>query len=148
MGKYGRAHHIHLRDTIGHERERVRRDMFDGSEDPTRIVLSALSGTIDEWTQEVTYHEADTFEDISGIVQTIREDDTLLGISGKIKVGHTMVLYHYDAISGVYLQHDINKVELMDPGVAGVYEVNGTVIETLAGSPMFLKVALNLIPNG
>lgn len=146
MASYGRQHHIHISDTSGLESDRLRRDMFDGNEDATEIKRRSTNTTIDPYTEEITYSGADTWLAVSGIVTTIADGDTLLG-AGRVKVGDTMVLYHYDTISGTYLTGDINDIHVAIPGVSGFYHVAKSMVETVGGRPMFLKVGLTLDSN-
>ena len=147
MARYGRKHSILISDTIEILRDQVQRDMFDGAEAPTRIKVASISGQIDELTEEVTYFTAHSWNNVSGIVHTISEDDILLGIGGKVKVGDTSVLYHYNAVSGIFLNHPLTEIELLIPGISGVYAVAGHKVGEIAGQPIFLKVALTLDRN-
>lgn len=146
MGTYRRQHHIHISDTADLISDQLRRDMFDGNEDATEIRRRSTDVTIDPYTEEVVYSSADTWEPISGIVSTVSEGDTLLA-GGRMNVGDTMVLYHYDTISGVYLQNEINDIHVAVPGVSGFYHVAASMVETVGGKPMFLKVGLKFDSN-
>jgi hypothetical protein len=146
MASYGRQHQIHMSDTSGLESDRIRRDMFDGNEDATEIRRRSTSATIDPYTEEITYSGADTWVAISGIVTVIAEGDHLLG-AGRLKIGDTMVLYHYDTISGTYLTGDIDDIHVAVPGVSGFYHAVESMVETVGGRPMFLKVGLALDSN-
>jgi len=148
MARYNSHHQILVSDTIDIIRDELRRDKFDGAEDATRIRVYALSGQIDEFTEEVTYFESHNWTYVSGIVHTIGEEDELLGLGGRIKIGDTSVTYHYNSISGVFLNQPIREIELLVPGASGLYQVAGTYMMTLAGQPMYLKVALTLDTNG
>jgi len=147
MAHYRRHHHIIIQEVADLESDRLRRDMFDGNEDCTRVKLSSISGTIDPWTEEITYYESVTYESVSGIVGTIAEDDMLLGLGGRIREGDTMVTYHYDTISGIYLNNELNDIELCVPGISGLYHVEGHKVGTVGARPMFVKVALKLDSN-
>lgn len=143
MAQYGRHHHVLISDVADLESDRLRRDMFDGNEDATRIRSFSLSGQIDPYTEEITYFESHTWINASGIVTTIKEEDHLLGdAGGRMRAGDTMVLYHYDSISGVYLTQNIDEIELCVPGASGLYQVAARRIETVGGRPMFLKIGL------
>lgn len=147
MGTYGREHQIIINDTIELLRDQIRRDMFDGAEEATRIKVFAASGTIDPFTEEVTYYEDHTWVNVSGIVRRLGEDDKLLGLGGRIKVGDTSVLYPWNTISGVFLQTGVKEIEIVLPGLSGIYQVAGHMVEAMAGYPIFLKVALTLDSN-
>lgn len=148
MARYGSHQNILVSDTIEILRDELRRDKFDGCEDATRVRVYATSGQINEFTEEVTYFLPHTWRNISGIVHTIGKEDELLGLGGRVKVGDTSVTYHYNAISGVYLNQPLREIELLVPGASGLYQVAGTYMSTLAGQPMYLKVALTLDTNG
>jgi len=127
---------------------RMRRDMFDGNETATKIKVIGLSrGSIDPYTEEII-SPAFSWTPISGILGTIQEQDELLGlIGGRLKIGDTMVTYHYDTISGVFLQQDIEDIEISATGVSGLYHVESYKVNSVAGKPMFLKVGLKLDSN-
>lgn len=149
MASYRRHHHVIIQDTADLESDRLRRDMFDGNEDATRIHMFSTSGTIDPFTEEVTFHTAHSWLNVSGIVGTVHEKDELLGSAGgRIKMGDTTVLYHYDSVSGAYLANQLREIEIAIPGVSGTYLVTATKIGTVGGRPVFLKVALTLDSNG
>ena len=147
MASHGRQHQIHTSDTSGLQSDQLRRDMFDGNEDATEIRRRSTSTTIDPYTEEITYGGADTWIAMSGIVTVVAEGDTLLS-AGRMKIGDTMVLYHYDTISGTYLTGDIDDVHVAIPGVSGFYHAAQSMVETVGGHPMFLKVGLILDANG
>lgn len=149
MANYKRHHGVIIQDVADLESDRLRRDMFDGNEDATRIRIFSISGSIDPYTEEATYYTTDTWINASGIVGTIHEKDELLGSAGgRIKIGDTSVLYHYDSISGVYLRNELREVELAVPGISGLYQVAAYRVGTIGGRPMFVKVALTLDSNG
>tara|TARA_Y100001972_G_scaffold96892_1_gene119608 strand:- start:78 stop:524 length:447 start_codon:yes stop_codon:yes gene_type:complete len=147
MAAYGRQHHIHISDTVDLISDQLRRDMFDGNEDATEIKRRSTSASIDPYTEEITYSGSDTWVPISGIVTTVVETDELLG-NGRIKAGDTMVLYHYDTVSGTYLTGDMDDIHVAIPGVSGFYHVAASKVETVGGKPMFLKVGLKFDSNG
>ena len=68
-----------------------------GSGEPTHIVVPSISGTIDQFTEEVTFHTSNTILVASGIVGFVEENDRLLGLEGQIKVGDVKVTYPYNA---------------------------------------------------
>lgn len=145
MARYGRHHQVIIQDTADLESDRLRRDMFDGNEDATRIRLKD-GGTYDKYAGGVSGGSS-VYVNMSGIVGTIAEDDILLGLGGRIKQGDTMVTYHYDTISGTYLNNELNEIELLVPGISGLYQVAGHKVGTIGGRPMFVKVALERDPN-
>lgn len=145
MARYNNRHNILISDTIEILRDELRRDVFDGVEVGTRIKLSSSSGVLDEFTEEITYSESSVWVNISGIVDTVSEKDELLGINGRVKVGDTSVIYHYNTISGVFLQNYIDEIELLVPGISGLHHVAGYRVSELAGEPLYLKMALNLM---
>lgn len=148
MAQYGRAHQVILNEQADLESDRLRRDMFDGNEDCTRIRIFAASGFVDPYTEEITYSETHTWANASGIVSTIAEKDVLLGdIGGRLRVGDLMVTYHYDSVSGTFLQNDVKEIEVIVPGISGLYQVAGRHVGTFGGRPMFIKVGLKLDSN-
>jgi hypothetical protein len=120
--------------------------MFDGNEDATEIRRRPTTATIDPYTEEIVYSSDDAWIPISGIVSTVSEGDTLMA-GGRMNVGDTMVLYHYDTISGVYLQGEVSDIHIAIPGVSGFYHVAASMVETVGGKPMFLKVGLTFDSN-
>lgn len=147
MATYGRRHSILVSETIAILRDQVRRDMFDGNESPTRIRAYALSGTLDEFTEEVTYFATHNWQNASGILHTIGEKDELLGLGGKIRVGDSSVLYHYDAVSGIAQNQTLHEIEILTPAISGLYYVLGQKWSVIGGNPMFLKVAIAKDPR-
>ena len=148
MAQYGRAHQVIISDVADLESDRLRRDMFDGNEDSTRIRIFAASGFIDPYTEEITYSETHSWLNASGIVSTIGEDNVLLGdAGGRMRVGDLMVTYHYDTVSGTFLQNDVKEIEVIVPGISGLYQVGGRHVGTVGGRPMFIKVGLKLDSN-
>lgn len=149
MATYGRKHGIIIQDDIELMRDQVRRDMFDGAEAATLIVLKHPASTVDEFTLEVTAGGADILEPISGIIGLIAEEDDLLAqAAGRVKVGDVSVLYHYEAISGVMHHSDINQIRLNVPAASGLYNVVGRHVTTLSNTPILIKFALNLDDSG
>lgn len=122
--------------------------MFDGNEDLTRIRVFAASGFVDPYTEEVTYSETHSWANASGIVGTVAEGDTLLGdAGGRMRIGDLMVTYHYDSVSGTFLQNDVKEIEVIIPGISGLYQVAGRHVETIGGRPVFIDVGLKLDSN-
>lgn len=147
MARYKNVHSIYLSDSIEILRDEYMRDVFNGAQAPTRIKTIAASGIMDELTEEFT---AQTYSwvNISGIVHTVSENDELLGINGRVKIGDTSVLYHYSAISGIFINNELTEIELLTPALAGVYYVTGYKVSELAGAPLYVKVAMSLDRNG
>mgnify|MGYP003642271478 CR=1 FL=1 len=146
MAGYKRAHQVLMNVTADLESYRMRRDMFDGNETATRVRI-LTGGTIDPYTEEIT-SQTEVWEPLSGILGTIKAEDELLGlIGGRLHVGDAMVTYHYDTVSGVFLQSDFTDIELVVPGVSGFYHVHGHKVNTVGGKPMFLRVGLSLDSN-
>lgn len=144
MATYGRHQQIIINDEIELMRDQLRRDIFDGSEGPTKIKVSSISGTIDPYTEEVDYHTNSSWVNVSGIVGVITQKDEFFGLGGEMKVGDVTVLYHWNSISGVFLTHQIREVEILVPGISGLYQVTGHAVQSLAGMPMTVRVSLSL----
>ncbi|MHA2067339.1 MAG: hypothetical protein ACXABY_23470 [Candidatus Thorarchaeota archaeon] len=148
MGTYGSEHNPVILDDIELLKDQIKRDTFDGFEVPTQIVMPSISGTIDPFTEEVTTFESTTYFNASGVVGQIAEDDMLLGVNGKVIVGDTSIVYHYDNISGALLQNNLNQIQVLATAASGLYHVSAHAVETFANLPIYVKVALKLDENG
>lgn len=148
MATYKHYHDIIINDDIELLREQAQRDMFGGADSPTKIRFSSISGTIDQFTEEVTFHTSDTWINVSGILGQVTEKDLLYGVDGRIKIGDTVITYHYSAISGVYHNRRIREIEILVPALSGIYGVVEQRVGSLAGYPICLQVYLNLDRNG
>ena len=148
MGTYGREHNIILSDEIELLRDQVRRDIFDGAENATEILLRSTSATMDQFTEELTYSTSGVLIPMSGMIGRIAQDDVLLAGAGKVRVGDVSVIYHYNVISGTLLNNDIQQIKLLTPALSGLYNVVGMHAETMANQPIYIKFALNLDDSG
>lgn len=148
MGTFRKQHNPVLLQDVDLLKWQVQRDIFDGNESPTRVVLQSISGTIDPFTEEITHHEATTYFNASGIIGHVAENDVLLGVNGRVVIGDLSVVYHYDVISGVFLQNKLRQIQVNVPAASGLYHVAGHMVETFANKPIYVKVALKLDANG
>lgn len=147
MAQYGRPHAILISETIEILRNQVQRDMFDGNVGPTRIKSYSLSGVISAFTEEIVYTQSHTWDNVSGIIHPIQQGDDLLGLGGKVKIGDMKVLYHYNSVSGILANRVMSEIEVLLPAASGIYFVAGHTFSSLAGQPIFMKVALTLDRN-
>ena len=148
MASYKRHHSILIQDEILLLKDQIRRDMFDGAENGTRIRIKSISGMIDPYTEEITYFTSYQNFNASGIIGTVNEHDVLYSIAGRVKVGDLVITYPFDAVSGVYLNNVLDAILLSTPMASGLYFVSEKRVETLADTPIFLKVGLTLDQNG
>lgn len=148
MATYGRHHNIQIGDEIALIRDQVRRDIFDGAEYPTEIILKSTSATMDEFTEEITYTGSDTLVPVSGIIGRVVENDALMGVAGRVKMGDVSLLYHYDAISGTLHNNKIEQIRVLATAASGLYNVAGMHVESLANEPIYIKFALQLDDSG
>lgn len=148
MPRYGPEHSLRLSDEIDLFRFQMKRDMFHGSEIGTLIKVYSLSGSIDPFTEEITYFQNSTQYPASGIIRTIKQGDELLGFGGRVRIGDSAVVYPYEALSGLLLQgHRIHEITVTQPLVSGTYYASPPSIVTLAGEPIMIKFALTIDPN-
>ena len=142
MATYGREHNPVILEDIELLREQIIRDIFDHHQSPTRIVSLSISGSIDPFTEEITSFESNTYYNISGVIGSIGQEDILLGLNGRVEVGDLSIVYPYNVISGLFLNEDLNRVEVLQTAISGVYYVAGYMIETFGNIPIYVKVAL------
>lgn len=148
MARFDYRHAIILSEDVDQIKYEMYRDVFYGNSSPTRIVVFSSSGIIDPFTEEVTYFQSNTYYNASGIISPIGENDELLGIAGRVKVGDSSVIYPYDLVSGLFLQSLIKEIEINVPGLSGLYYVSGQSVKAFSGHPIFVKFALTLDRNG
>lgn len=149
MPRYGPEHSIRISDSIDLLRYQMKRDMFHGASIGTLITLYSLSGTIDPFTEEVSYFQSSTEYPASGILRTIRQGDEFLGMGGRVKVGDTAIVYPYDELSSLLTNNRIvREVKINQPLLSGVYYASPPWIVHLAGEPILIKFALTVDPNG
>lgn len=129
----------------------VEYEVMRAAAEPTRFVVSSISGTIDPFTEEVNYHTAHTYYNASGVLGAVTEKDQYFGQSGKVEVGMAKITYLYDHVSGI-LPHNLQGLEVLAAGVSGLYEITGRNIDVLANRPVFVDFFLvptqSQVPNG
>lgn len=125
----------------------VRGNVLPNAIDPTQFVVPSISGTIDPFTEEVTFHTADVLFNASGIVGAVMEEDMLFGMSGKVKVGDVKVTYPYEAVSGVLDFESVEQVKLLSPGVSGLYVIQARWVDVIGNEPIFVDYALKPLKN-
>ena len=119
-----------------------------GIASPTQFVIPSISGTIDAFTEEITYHESETYYNASGVVGRVSEEDVLLGWDGVIEAGDTMVMYAHDAVSGI-LPFEIDQLKILSPAVvSGLYNIEARMFDVIGDTPIFIKYALKQDKNG
>ena len=142
MARYGYNQEILISEQIEILRDEFRRDVFEGNMAPTRIKIYPTSGLVDPFTEEVTYGQCAIWEAISGIVSTIGQDDILMGLGGRVKVGDASIMYHFNMISGIFLQHPIKEIHVLTANLSGIYQSAGYRVGQLSGQPLYIKFAL------
>lgn len=147
MARYKSYHNYHVSDSIYLIPDELIRDVFDGSEEGTRIRITTLSGQIDPYTEEITYFQSHTWFNVSGIIGQIKENDSILG-AGRARPGDTVIVYPYAIVSGFCQGRDITAVEIATPNMSGIFMVTATQMDALADKPLFLSIALKLDLNG
>ena len=124
----------------------VRHEIMPGAADPTIFVITSISGTIDPFTEEVTFHEDHTMFPASGIVGAVTEEDRIFGLNGQIVVGDVKVTYEYSSVSGI-LGFDIREVHLLTGAISGAYHVHGPVFDVMGHTPIFADFVLKPLNN-
>lgn len=148
MARYRTYQNIYISDQIDLIKSELERDVFHGAWSPTRIRVYSASGTLDTFTEEVTYFQTETWFSASGIIRAIREGDSLLGRGGRVKVGDSSVLYPFDLISGLYAGSLVREVEINTPMASGLYYVTEKHVTEIAGQPVMIQFALTFDRNG
>tara|TARA_R110002126_G_scaffold10482_9_gene47676 strand:- start:871 stop:1326 length:456 start_codon:yes stop_codon:yes gene_type:complete len=122
-----------------------------GASSATYFIIPSISGTIDEFTEEVSFHTADTQMNASGIIGAVVEEDMLLVAQGQVKVGDVKVSYPYAAVSGILGFGGVDQIVLLgsaNGGVSGVYSITGRWIDVIGDQPIFVDYALAVDKNG
>ena len=143
-----------LLSEIGELADDIRDQVFANCHDPTQIIVPSISGTIDIFTEEITYHTLDTLYNASGIVGSVAEadsfpapKDSVYGLRGQIQVGDTKVTYPYHAVSGVLGFEGVNQIKLLSPGVSGLYHIASHSVDILGDTPLFVDYVLKVDRN-
>ena len=127
--------------------ETIRDEILPNAKDPTQLIVPSISGTIDPFTEEVNFHTADTLWNASGIVGAVTEEDMIYGMDGQIQVGDVKVTYPYEAVSGVLMHESIDQIRLLSPGVSGLYQIAGRIIDVIGDTAVFVDYALKPLGN-
>ncbi len=122
--------------------------IMPGFSDSTYFIVPSISGTLDTFTEEVTFYTPDTRMNASGIVGAVTEDDRLLDSSGQVKIGDVKVTYPYSAVSGILGFAGVEQIVLLTTGVSGVYTISGRTIDVVGDQPIFVDYALAIDRNG
>jgi len=122
--------------------EIVRNDITPNAVDPTQFVIPPTGGTMDEFTEKITYSTSEVLFNASGVVGAVSEEDMVYGLNGQIKIGDVKVTYPYEAVSGVLAFGAVEEVKLLSPGVSGMYHIEGRWIDVIGDAPVFVDYAL------
>ena len=128
--------------------EIVRDEVLPNCDDPTQFIVPSISGTIDPFTEEVTFHTTETLYNASGIVGPVMEEDMLLGMTGQVQVGDTKVTYPYAAVSGILGFESVDQIKLLGAGVSGLYHIEDRWIDVIGNTPIFVDYGLKPDING
>ena len=122
--------------------ESVRDNVLPNAIDPTQFIIPSISGTIDPFTEEITFHESETLWNASGIIGAVMEEDMIFGLNGQIQIGDVKVTYPYEAVSGMLPHESVDQVKLLSPGVSGLYQIAGRIFDVIGNNPVFVDYAL------
>lgn len=126
----------------------LRNEILPNATDPTFFIIPSVSGTMDPLTEEIVFHLDPTIINASGIVGTVMEEDLVFGMDGQIQVGDVKVTYLYEQVSGVLAFPSVDQVTLLSPGVSGLYNIIGRMIDVVGNTPIFVDFALKPVKNG
>lgn len=122
-------------------RTEIGEDIFHGAQEGTELVLEAISGTVDPYTEEITVHTSCSWVSASGITGNVVEDDILLGVGGEVELGMLKITYPFLAVSG-YLLDEIKYINFINPIISGLYTVKAINVDVVANTDVFVDFAL------
>lgn len=117
----------------------TRRDIMAGRQVPIDIKINIVTG-VDDYTNLPT--TVTTTTTVSGILQEIMDDDRLLLLAGRVRVGDTKMILHYDDVIPAIAIEDFRRASILAPSPSGVEYIVDVLLEEGMGGPSRFEVGL------
>ena len=116
-----------------------RRDFMAGRQVRIDLKVDTVTGVDDYTDVPITTTSTVT---VSGILQEIEDEDRLLLLGGRVRIGDTKLILHYDDIVPSVGIEELRRASINAPGPSGVDYIVDVLLEEGLGGPSRFEIGL------